>query len=105
MEKNITFYLDGTGFQFKTILLDQARAPKARAWRKKQEWFLSWCIAKGKRKGSVNANFMVAIAYNSGVVLCEQCDETINGGKSANIVHSGFPEAFEIYLFLFFNQF
>ena len=35
--KNITFYLDGTGFQFKTILLDQARAPKARAWRKKQE--------------------------------------------------------------------
>ena len=35
--KNITFYLDGTGFQFKTILLDQARAPKARGWRKKQE--------------------------------------------------------------------
>lgn len=48
---------------------------------------------------------MVAIAYNSRVVLCEQYDETINGEKSSNIVHSGFPEAFEIYLFLFFNQF
>ena len=103
--KNITFYLDGTGFQFKTILLDQARAPKARAWRKKQEWFHPWCTAKGKRKRSVNTNFMVAIAYNSGVVLCEQCNETINGEKSANIVHSGFPEVFEIYIFLFFNQF
>ena len=103
--KNITFYLDVTGFQFKTILLDQARAPKARVWRKKQEWFHPWCTAKGKRKGSVNANFMVAIAYNSGVVLCEQYDETINGEKSANIVRRGFPEAFEIYLFLFFNQF
>ena len=48
---------------------------------------------------------MVAIAYNSRVVLCEQYDETINGEKSSNIVHSGFPEAFEIYPFLFFNQF
>ena len=103
--KNMTFYLDGTGFQFKTILLDQARAPKARAWRKKQEWFHPWCTAKGKIKGSVNANFMVAIAYNSRVVLCEQYDETINGEESSNIVHSGFPEAFEIYLFLFFNHF
>ena len=49
-----------------------------------------------KGKESVNVNFMVAIAYNSGVVLCEQYDETINGEKSANIVHSGFLETFAL---------
>ena len=92
--KNITFYLDGTSFQYKTNQLVQARAPKSRTWRKKQEGFPAGFTAKDKKEGSFNANFVVAIAYNSGVVLCEQHEGAISGEKFANIVRSGFPEAF-----------
>ena len=56
---------------FKTNPLDQARAPKAREWRKKNEGLEIGCTAKGKKEGSVNSNFMVGISYNGGVVLCE----------------------------------
>ena len=35
--ERIAFYLDGTGFKYKRNPLDQARAPKARVWRKKSE--------------------------------------------------------------------
>ncbi len=38
-------------------------------------------------------NFMVAISYGKGVVLCEQYDGTITGPKFAEIVKS-FPKAF-----------
>ena len=36
-KEGIAFYLDGTGFTYKRNPLDQARAPKARVWRKKSE--------------------------------------------------------------------
>ena len=41
-KEGIAFYLDGTGFTYKRIPLDQARAPKACVWRKKSEglWLL-----------------------------------------------------------------
>ena len=35
--EGIAFYLNGTGFTHKRNPLDQARAPKARVWRKKSE--------------------------------------------------------------------
>ena len=35
--EGIAFYLDGTGFAYKRNPLDQARAPKARVWRKKTD--------------------------------------------------------------------
>ena len=38
----------------------------------------------------------MAIAYNSGVVLCEQYEVAINGEKFDNIVRSGFQEAFTL---------
>ena len=34
---HVSFYLDGTGFAYKTNPLDQAKAPKGRTWRKKSE--------------------------------------------------------------------
>ena len=53
------------------------------------------CTAKGKKEGSINVSFMVAISYGKGVVLCEQYDGTITGKKFAAIVDSSFPKAFQ----------
>ena len=86
--KHTVFYLDGTAFQFKTNPLDQTRAPKAIAWRKKQEGLHPGCTAKGKKEGLFNAN--------SGVFLCEQYDGAANREKPTNIVRSGFPEVFAL---------
>lgn len=87
----ISFYLDGTGFTFKTRPYDQARAPSSREWRKKSEGLR--ITSKGKKEGTVNANFMVGISYNRGVVLCEQYKGSITGEKFANIVKTKFREA------------
>ena len=91
----ISFYLDGKGFQYKRNPYDQARAPGAREWRKRGEGLKFNCTAKGKKEGGVNVNFMVAISYGKGVVLCEQYDGPITGKKFAAIVKSSFSKAFK----------
>ena len=93
--KHIAMYLDGKGFQFKTKPLDQARAPTAREWRKKNEGLKLGCTAKGSKVGCVNANFMVAMSYDHGVVLCEHYTKSITGEKMENIVLNAMPEAFK----------
>lgn len=93
--EGVSLYLDGKGFQYKTNPLGQARSPAARGWRKKGEGLLLGCTAKGSKEGKVNCNFMVAISYNKGVVLCEQYDGSITGAKMAEIVKSSFPQAFK----------
>eukprot|EP00794_Sanderia_malayensis_P001028 gene1028-biopygen266 len=93
--KHISFYLDGKGFEFKTNPFDQARAPKAREWRKQNEGLKIGCTSKGRKEGAVTCNFMVGISYDAGVVLCEQYYGPINGDKMAGIVHSSFQQAFE----------
>lgn len=90
----VAMYIDGKGFQYKTNPMDQARAPKAREWRKKGEGLQIHCTAKGKKEGCTNANFMVGISYDHGVVLCEQYFGPITGEKMAEIVHRSFPDAF-----------
>ena len=94
-QTGISFYLDGKGFQYKRNPYDQARAPKAREWRKRSEGLSHNCTSKGRKEGGINVNFMVAISYDKGVVLCEQYDGTITGKKFAEIVRSSFPEGFE----------
>ena len=89
----ISFYLDGKGFQYKTNPNDQARAPRAREWRKRGEGLK--CTSKRKKEGCTNANFMVAISYGKGAVLCEQYDGPITGEKFAAIVKSSFEKVFE----------
>ena len=90
----ISFYLDGVGFEFKTHPHDQARAPKAREWRRKCEGLDLHCVAKGKKEGKTNANFMVAISYGKGVVLCKQYFGAITGRKVRRIFCTEFDEAF-----------
>ena len=92
--KGISLYLDGKGFEYKSNPHDQARAPRARQWRKRGEGLKFRCTAKGKKEGSTTVNFMVAIAYGKGVVLCEQWEGTITGEKFASIVNRCFRKAF-----------
>ena len=65
------------------------RAPYICEWRKSSEglkYVLD--VAKGSKEGVRNANFMVAISYDKGIVLCKQYMGPITGGMSADIVRS-----------------
>ena len=95
-QSGIAFYVDGTGFQYKSNPFDQARAPRAREWRLKGEGLSFGCTAKGKKEGARNANFMVAISYGKGAVLAKQYFGSITGQKFADIVSNEFPNAFAI---------
>ena len=89
--EGISFYLDGTGFEYKTNPFESARTPKSKEWRLNNEG-LSF-TQKGKKEGVVNTNFMVGISYDKGVVLCSHYEGAITGSKMANIVSEDFEEA------------
>ena len=93
--EGISFYLDGKGFEYKTNPRGAARCPSTREWRQKGEGLRVDCVAKGKKEGCTNANFMVAIAYNHGAVICKQYFGPITGEKFAGIIHSEFKNAFK----------
>jgi len=95
-KEGISFYLDATGFVYKTNPLDQARTPRAREWRKKTEGLSFGCTAKGKKEGTKQKKFMVAISYNKGVVMCKEFDFRLNGYKFARMVRRDFPLAFSL---------
>ena len=92
-KKNIAFYLDGSGFQIKTKPHDQAQAPKSRTWRKKQGVPHPGCTPNSKRKNQsvttlwwpLQTTLVLSYVNNMKVQL-----------KFANIVRSGFPEAFAL---------
>ena len=94
--EGISLYLDGKGFAYKTNPLSQARAPSAREWRKRGEGLDFGCTAKGRKEGVTNCNFMVAISYNKGVVMCQQYEGTITGAKMADIALNNMPQALEL---------
>jgi len=76
--------------------MDQARAPKARIWRKKKEGLTHCCTGKGSHVGSGGRvlKLMVGISYGNGVVLCEQY-EKLDGQKFHDFVLDHFNDAFE----------
>lgn len=90
----ISFYLDAKGFEYKTNPNDQARAPPACQWRKRNEGLEIGRTAKGRKEGVTNVNFMVAISFNKGVVLCERYHGAITAEKMVNIVDEKFEDAF-----------
>jgi hypothetical protein len=75
--KQVCFYLDASSFVHKTNPFNQARAPGAKVWRKKNEGLSIGCTSKGKKAGSGSkvAHFMVCISYGKGVYFCEQYDK------------------------------
>ena len=68
--EGVSFYLDGKSFIHKTNPLDQARAPSARVWRKKNEGLRRNCTRRGNKAvvGSRTAHFFVSISYGKGVI-------------------------------------
>lgn len=92
--QHVSFYLDGKGFQHKMNPFESAKAPRAREWRTTKQGLDYGCVAKGSKEGTRNANFIVAMSYSKGVVLCEQYFGTITGPKFADIVKRCFPTAF-----------
>ena len=94
--EGISFYLDGTSYAHKTNPYDQARSTKSMAWRKTCEGLSSKCTSKGKKAGTGGkmVHFIVAIAYNRGVVLCEQYQDRFTGDYFANFIKEHFNEAF-----------
>ena len=95
-EEGISFYLDGTGFTHMSNLYDQARCTKSMAWRKRNEGLSVECTTKESHEGSGGkvANFFVAIAYEKGVVLCEQYMGNLNGQMFADFIREHFKETF-----------
>ena len=95
-KKGISFYLDGVSFAHKYNTNDTAKSHGSMAWRKKNEGLKQ--TAKGKKEGAGTkrmAKFMVAIAYDKGVVACEQYKGQITGDLFAEIVRKSFPDWME----------
>ena len=90
----VSMYVDGVGFEYKTNPMDQARAPKAREWRRDGEGLSFNCTAKGRKEGVRQAHFMVGISHKRGVVLCIPYDGQITGRMFADMVENHFEDAF-----------
>lgn len=93
--KEIAFYLDGTAFAYKRNPLDQARAPRARVWRKKSEGLDLGCTTKGRKTGTggKTVKLMVAISFEKGVILCKAYDK-LNGRYFAKFIDENFATMF-----------
>ena len=93
--EKIAFYLDGVSFIHKYNPYDQARAPKGKIWRKPQEGLDRGCTAKGAHCGSggLLADFLVAISYGKGVILCEQYS-SLNGRYFKTLIEREFQRMF-----------
>lgn len=70
--------------------LDAARAPGARAWRKKNEGLKPECTAKGSKEGATVVKILVGITHGKGVTLCQRVakEQRLIGAHFADIVRS-----------------
>ena len=62
---------------------------------KKSEGLDYGCVAKGSKEGKRNANFIVGMSYDKGIVLFELYISPITGDRFAEIVKTAIPEALE----------
>ena len=93
--EGISFYLDGKSFVHKTNPLDQARAPSARVWRKKNDGLRRNCTRRGNKAGvgSRTAHFFISISYGKWVIACDPY-EKLDGETYTRYVDNRFPELF-----------
>ena len=94
--KQISFYLDGAGFTHKFNPCKNARRRSTMTWRKRSEGLSLYCTSAGSHEGSGGrvAKFMVAIAYEKGVTMCEEFKDRLNGTSFADFVRKHFPPCF-----------
>ena len=93
--EGISFYFDGVGFVHKTNPHNEGRCSGARNWRKASEGLVY--TSKGKKEGSGGrtANFFVAIAFDRGVICCEQYHATLTGHMFAEFFTDHFSSVFK----------
>ena len=94
--KEISFYLDGTGFTYKINPSLHAQRSNRRTYRKEKERCNLYCTGPGKHEGTGGrvAKFMVTIAYRKGVTLAQEYKETLNGEMFAQFIKQYFPPCF-----------
>ena len=95
-KSGVSFYFDATSFVHKTNPFDQAQATKTMAWRKRGKGLALNCTSKGKKAGveGKTAHLFVSMAYNKGVIACDQFFEHLTGQKFADYVREDFPQIF-----------
>ena len=88
----VGFYLDGESFTHKMNPFEQARAPRAKVWRKPGQG-LGFRFTATRRHGGTGgsvAHFMAAIAYEQGVVGAELYFGRINADTFSFFDHEHF---------------
>ena len=92
----ISFYLDGSGFTHKVNPCENARRKCRKTWRKPKEGEMLYCTGADSREGDNGkvAKFMVAIAYEKGVTMCEEYRNGLNGEMFAQFILQYFPACF-----------
>ena len=92
----INFYLDGTSFAHKSNLCDQGKCQRSIVWWKWCEGLNFHWTSKMKKSatGGAMPHFIVAIAHEKGVVLCELYIERFTGAYFADFIQVHFHEAF-----------
>ena len=88
--EDIAFYFDGASFQHKYNPFNEAKLTHTVTSRKKSAGLDLNCTAKGSHVGSGGrvAHFLVAIAFNRGIILFEQYHGSINGEMFAQFIQS-----------------
>ena len=69
---SISFYLDGVSFVFKRQPMQDAAAPKGKIWRTRSEGLRLTSKGSKDLPGGKRLHFLVAIAFNRGVVLAKE---------------------------------
>ena len=95
--EGISFYVDGTGWVYKTKPMESVRTDRTRTWKKKGESLKKHCTAKGKKE-SVDGRmvcFMVAIAHIKGVIKCHQYFGPINSETCKSFIDEQFSDMFK----------
>ena len=74
-----------------------ARTLHTRTWKKKGESLKRQCKAKGKKEGvgGKMARFMVAIAYDKGIVKSHHYNGPVNAEFCKSFIEEHFPEMFD----------
>lgn len=93
--KDVSFYLDGVSFVFKSNPLSDARKAQGRVWRKRSEGLQITTKGSKDLAGGKRIHFIVAIAFGKGVILAEQY-EKMNAEYFASFIRRNFPNLFEI---------
>ena len=95
--KDVEFYLDGASFTHKMNPFDQARAPRAMAWRKPGQGLDFGFTAKGRHEGTGGsvAHFMETTTCGKNLIAAEQYFGRINADTFSSFIHEHLTSMFK----------